>query len=118
MNYVLKILNYVGQLGFQWMNPSKARANELNDMFYSGHLQHERKRPDMERKYVNSDKARRKEPELITYWSGTMGGGTNIQSMQGRNRRLGLSSKIPYVGVATGLLKKKQTQLEKQAMIT
>jgi len=47
-----------------------------------------------------------------------MGGGTNIQSMQGRNRRLGLSSKIPYVGVATGLLKKKQTQLEKQAMIT
>jgi len=26
-------------------------------LFYSGHLQHERERPDMERKYMNSDKA-------------------------------------------------------------
>jgi len=45
------------------MSPSKARANEgermptTNDIFYSGHLQHERERPDMERKYLNSDKA-------------------------------------------------------------
>ena len=35
-------------------------------LFYSGHLQHERERPDMERKYMNSDKAQRKEPELAT----------------------------------------------------
>jgi len=35
-------------------------------LFCSGHLQHERERPDMERKYVNSDKVQRKEPELTT----------------------------------------------------
>jgi len=35
-------------------------------LFYSGHLQHERERHDMERKYMNSDKAHRKEPELST----------------------------------------------------
>jgi len=52
-------------------------------LFYSGHLQHELERPDMlERKYMNSDKAQRKEPELKTYWSGTVSGGTNIQSKQ------------------------------------
>jgi len=35
-------------------------------LFYSGHLQHERERPDMERKYMNSDNAQREEPELTT----------------------------------------------------
>jgi len=35
-------------------------------LFYSGHLQHDRERPDMERKYMNSDKSQRKEPELTT----------------------------------------------------
>jgi len=35
-------------------------------LFYSGHLQHERERPGMERKYTNSDKAQTKEPELTT----------------------------------------------------
>jgi len=34
---------------------------------------------DMERNYMNSDKAQRKEPELTTQWSGTVGGGTNKQ---------------------------------------
>ena len=53
-------------------------------LFYSGHLQHERERPDMERKYMNSDNAQRKETELTSWWSGTVGGGTNIQSKQAR----------------------------------
>ena len=35
-------------------------------LFHSGHLQNERERPDMKRKYRNSDKAQRKEPELTT----------------------------------------------------
>jgi len=54
------------------MSPSKVRANEVlrtpttNDIVLSGHLQHERERPDMERKYMNSDKAQRKEPDLRT----------------------------------------------------
>jgi len=38
----------------------------------------------MERKYMNSDKAQRKEPELTTWWSETVGGGTNTQSEQAR----------------------------------
>jgi len=38
----------------------------------------------MERKYMDSDKVQRKEPELTTKWSGTEGGGTNIQSKQAR----------------------------------
>jgi len=52
------------------MSPSKARGNEdertprlLRTIFFdSGHLQHERERPDMERKYMNSDKANEKSP--------------------------------------------------------
>jgi len=37
-------------------------------MFYnSRYPQHERERPDMERKYMNSDKAQRKGPELTTF---------------------------------------------------
>jgi len=33
-------------------------------LFYPGHLKHERERPDMERKHMNSDKAQWKEPDL------------------------------------------------------
>jgi len=36
----------------------------------------------MERKYMNSNKVQSKESELVTYWSGTLGDGTNIQSKQ------------------------------------
>jgi len=36
----------------------------------------------MERKYMNSDKAQRKEPELTTWWSETVGDGTNMESKQ------------------------------------
>ena len=76
---------------------TKSREHLLRTtLFYSDHLQHERERPDMKRKYMNSDKVQRKEPELTTYWSGTVGGGTNIQSKLAfsdinRNQRLGLS---------------------------
>jgi len=50
------------------MSPSKVRANKVvrtlttNDIFYSGHLQHERERPDIERKYMNGDKVKEKSP--------------------------------------------------------
>jgi len=44
------------------MSPRKARANEVERtpilrtiLFYSGHLQHVREWPDVERKYMNSD---------------------------------------------------------------
>ena len=52
------------------MSLIKARANEVertpttNDIVFSGHLQHERERPDVECKYMNYDKAHIKEPEL------------------------------------------------------
>jgi len=57
------------------MSPSKAQANEVertpttNDivLFRSpARLQHERERPDMERKYMNSDKVQRNESELTS----------------------------------------------------
>jgi len=55
---------------------TKSRERRLRTiLFWSGHLQHERDRPDMERTYINSDKAQTKEPHLKTYWSGAVGGG-------------------------------------------
>jgi len=75
------------------MSPSKARANEVERtpttnaivLFRSpARLQHKRDRLDMERKHMNSDTVQRNESELTSYWSGTVGGGTNIQSMQAR----------------------------------
>jgi len=97
------------------MKPSKTRANELNDMFCSGHLQHEHKRLDMKRKYVNSYKAQRKEPELTTYFEVGLWVVAQIYkacklafSDINRNRRLGLRSRSPYVGVATRLFKNEQ----------
>jgi len=66
------------------MSPSKARANEVErtlatNVFDSGHLQHECERPDMERKYLNNNKAQRIDPKLTTIIS-EMCGATNIQS--------------------------------------
>ena len=65
-----KILNCIGQLGLWWMSTSKARANEVvrtatsNDCFIqvTYRLQHERERPDMERKHMNSDRPKEKSP--------------------------------------------------------
>ena len=67
------------------MSPSKAHANELertlamNDVFDSHRLQHERERPDTVRKYMNSDKVQRKEPEFTTLIN-EVGGGTYVQN--------------------------------------
>jgi len=53
-----------GSSGSKRVTPNKARADEVERtlatirtiLFDSGHLQHERERLDMERKYMNSDK--------------------------------------------------------------
>jgi len=50
-------------------------------VFDSGHLQHECERPDMERKYLNNNKAQHIDPKLTTIFS-EMCGTTNIQSSQ------------------------------------
>jgi len=47
----------------------------------SSYLQPERERPNMERKYMNSDKAQWKEPEFMTLIS-EVSGGKNIRSKQ------------------------------------
>jgi len=64
-------------------------------VFDWGHLRNERARPDVERKYMDTDKVRCKEPELTTLIR-EVGGGTNIQSKLtiyniNRNRRHGLN---------------------------
>jgi len=57
---------------------TKSRESLLRTIFFdSGHLQHERERPDMERKYMNTDKGQWKEPEFTTLIS-EVGGGRNI----------------------------------------
>jgi len=54
------------------MSPSKGRANEVertpttNDIVLYRSPAHQREMPDLKRKYMNSDKAQRKEPELTT----------------------------------------------------
>jgi len=58
------------------LGPSKVRTKSRErllrtTLFYSGHLQNERERLDMERKHMNSDKAQRKELELATDGGGT-----------------------------------------------
>jgi len=51
----------------------------MNDVFDSHRLQHERERPDTVRKYMNSDKVQRKEPEFTTLIN-EVGGGTYVQN--------------------------------------
>jgi len=61
---------------------TKSRERLLGKiLFYSGLLQHERESPDMERNYMNSDKAQTREPELTTSRRGTVGGGTNTRAV-------------------------------------
>jgi len=48
-------------------------------LFYSGHVQHERERPNTVQKYMNSDKVKWKESKLTTLIN-EVRGGTNIQS--------------------------------------
>jgi len=107
------------------MSPKKARANEIESrasirtiFLDSDHLQHERERPDMKRKYMNSDKAQRKEPELTSFFSqreepeltisevGMVAQIYNASKLTfysiNRNRRLGRSPRSLSAGVATG----------------
>jgi len=59
---------------------TKSRERLLRTIvFDSGHLQHECERPDMERKYLNNNKAQRIDPKLTTTTS-EMCGATNTQS--------------------------------------
>jgi len=64
--------NCIAQHGLYWMRPSMRERPKSRErpqrtvLFYSGHLQHERERPNMERRYINSDKTQRREPELTT----------------------------------------------------
>jgi len=69
MNWVLKkyLIAYGSSDPNGWARVkcerTKSRERLLRTiLFYSGHLQHERERPDMERKYKKSDKAQRKIP--------------------------------------------------------
>jgi len=39
----------------EWSASERSRENAFYERYCSGHLQHERERPDMERKYMNSD---------------------------------------------------------------
>ena len=92
----------MGSSGANWWarvkcERTKSMERLLRTMFYSGHLQHERKRPDIERKSMNSDKAQWKESELTTLISEPCRG-TNIKASKltfynvNRNRRLRLSA--------------------------
>jgi len=66
MNFIYKIA-YLIALGSSGFNGSRENDYLLRTiLFYSGHLQHEHERPDMEWKYTNSDNTQRKEPELTT----------------------------------------------------
>ena len=61
---------------------TKSRERLLRTIvFYSGHLQHKCERPDMERKYLNSNKAQHIDPKLTAIIS-EMCGATNMQSNQ------------------------------------
>ena len=64
-----KIFNCIGSTGWALEKRVRMKSRERllrMTLFYSGHLQNERERPDMERKHMNSDKAQRNEPELAT----------------------------------------------------
>jgi len=58
--------NYIGKV---WRNSGKILRTPkylpapTPMLFDSGHMQHERGRPDIERKYMNSNKAQWKDPE-------------------------------------------------------
>ena len=83
------MLNCRGQLGLQWMSPSKQRANVFeravvaNDIFLFTSPANCTRKANMKRKYMNTDNAQWKEPELTTLIS-EVGGSTNMQCMQAR----------------------------------
>jgi len=84
-----KIPNCRGQLGLQWMSPSKERANVFeravvaNDISWFTSPANFTRKANMKWKCMNTDNAQWKEPELTTLIS-EVGGSTNTQSMQAR----------------------------------
>ena len=87
---LIKLKKYFrGQLGLQWMSPSKERANVFersvvaNDIFLFTSPVNCTRKANMKRKYMNTDNAQWKEPELTNLIS-EVGGSTNMQSMQAR----------------------------------
>ena len=89
INKIEKILNCRWQLGLQWMSPSKERAIVFeravvaNDIFLFTSPANCTRKANMKLKYMNTDNAQWKEPELTTLIS-DVGGSTNMQSMQAR----------------------------------
>ena len=101
-----KVLNCRGQLGLQCMSPSKEWANVFeravvtNDIFWFTLPANCTRKANMKRKYVNTDNAQWKEPELPVKWvvaqtcKACKLAFYNIK----RSRRLGF---IPSAGIAT-----------------
>ena len=87
-------------------------------LFDSGHLQHERERPEMKRKCMNNDKAQRKEPGTGPWVVAQICKASKLALCINRNRRLRLSPRSPCPGVVCRLLKTPRTQLKKQAKMT
>jgi len=71
-NQIEKILNCRGQLGLQWMSLSKERAKVferavvVNDIFLFTSPANCMRKANMKRRYMNTDHAQWKEPELTT----------------------------------------------------
>jgi len=84
-----KILNYRGQLGLQWMSANETRANVFertvatNDIFLFTSPANWTRKANMKRKYMNTDNAQWKKPELRTLIR-EVGGSKNMQSKQTR----------------------------------
>jgi len=90
MNYVKKMPKYLiaesSSGSNRWARVKRKRMKSRERLlrtidFDSGHLQHECERPEMERKYLNSNKAQHTDLTLTTIIS-EMCGATNIQSNQ------------------------------------
>ena len=71
---LIKLKKYYcrGQLGLQWISPSKERANVFeravvaNDIFLFTSPANCTRKANMKRKYMNTDNAQWKEPDLTT----------------------------------------------------
>jgi len=125
MNYVIKKLNHIGQLGLCWISPSKARANEVERTPSTNHIVLFRPPATWTRKARHGT-------QIYEQWQGPKKR-TRVNSLvkwdcrwwhkytkqesklafsdTNRNRRLGLSPRSRCARVATGLLKKQEHSL-------
>jgi len=107
---IKKVLDCIGQLGLEWMSPSKARANEVERTPTTNDIV-------LFRSPATWMREARHRTKTYEQWQGpkkrarvnNLGKWANIQSKVAfsginRNRRLGLSLRSPCAGVATGLL--------------